>query len=356
MRIQSRGRGEEGRERITLVPETVDDLWHLSHVLEPGDFVEGDTTRRIQRNDDQMRDTGGEREHLHLTIDVEDVEFARFANRLRVGGVITDCSREDQLGFHHTINVETNEELTIEKRFKSDQIARIEEAEEATENPDVAIATVEEGAAAIHTVAQYGTEEYTSITRPTGKGEYARPRAELFEELASALSHLDVDAIILAGPGFTKRDARDYIANNYPEVDERISQVVDTSGVGDRGVHEVLKRGAVEEVQAETRIAREAELIDELTSRIAQGYEAAYGVEQVAQAADFGAVETLLVLDERLRAERQGEGDWDVDVNDVIETVEQKGGDVVVFSSEFAPGEQLRNLGGIAALLRYRLE
>ncbi|TKX82455.1 hypothetical protein EXE43_29335, partial [Halorubrum sp. SS5] len=28
----------------------------------------------------------------------------------------------------------------------------------------------------------------------------------------------------------------------------------------------------------------------------------------------------------------------------------------VVFSSEFAPGEQLANLGGIAAILRYRLQ
>jgi len=27
-----------------------------------------------------------------------------------------------------------------------------------------------------------------------------------------------------------------------------------------------------------------------------------------------------------------------------------------VFSHEFAPGEQLRNLGGIAAVLRYRLD
>jgi protein pelota len=131
---------------------------------------------------------------------------------------------------------------------------------------------------------------------------------------------------------------------------------VDTSSAGDRGVHEVLKRGAVDDVQAETRIAREAELIDELTERMAQGVKASYGVEQVAEAAEFGAVEHLLVLDERLREERQGRGDWDVDVNEVIETVEQKGGEITVFSAEFAPGEQLKNLGGIAALLRYRLE
>jgi len=76
----------------------------------------------------------------------------------------------------------------------------------------------------------------------------------------------------------------------------------------------------------------------------------------VAEAAEFGAIETLLVVDDRLRTERQGEGDWSIDVNEVIESVEQQGGDVVVFSSEFAPGEQLSNLGGIAAILRYRLQ
>ena len=355
MRIVQRGHGEEGRERITVVPETVDDLWHLSHVLEPGDLVEGDTTRRIQRDEENLRDTGGQREHLHVTIELEDVEFARFANRLRVGGVIVGCSREDQLGHHHTLNVEEHDEITVEKVFKPDQIDRLEEAEDTAENPEVAIATVEEGAASIHTVQQYGTEEYASITRPTGKGEYARPRAELFSELGEALSHLDPDAIILAGPGFTKGDAHKYVDENYPELSDRIS-VVDTASVGERGVHEVLKRGAVEEVQTETRIAREAELIDELTKRIAEGEKASYGPEAVAEAAEFGAVETLLVLDERLRTERHGEGDWEIDADEVIERVEQQGGEVVVFSSEFAPGEQLKNLGGIAALLRYRLQ
>jgi protein pelota len=341
---------------MTLVPENVDDLWHLSYVLEPGDLVSGDTTRRIQRDDENLRDTGGEREHLHVTLEIEDVEFARFANRLRVGGVIVDCSREDQLGHHHTLNVEERNEITVEKHFKPDQVERIEEAEAAAENPEVAIATVEEGEAYVHTVAQYGIDEYASFNRPTGKGEYARPREELFADLGSALSHLDVDAIILAGPGFTKQDAMDYLEAEYPEVAESVVKTVDTAGVGGRGVHEVLKRGAVDEVQQQTRIAEEAQLIDSLMENISQGAKAAYGIEEVAKAAEFGAVETLLVLDHRLREERQGRGDWDVDVNEVIERVEQQGGDVTVFSAEFDPGRQLKNLGGVAAILRYRLE
>jgi protein pelota len=355
MRIADRQQREGGRERLTLVPESLDDLWHLSHVVEPGDLVAGDTTRRIQRDDEQLRDTGGEREHLWVELAVESVEFAKFANRLRVGGEIVDCSREDQLGHHHTINVEERTEIEVEKRWKPDQRERIEEAVEATENPDVAVVTVEEGQAYVHTVAQYGTEERASLTGTTGKGEYARGREELFSDLTEVLSRLEVDAIILAGPGFTKTDALAYIEEEAPAVAERIT-TVDTAGVGDRGVHEVLKRGAVDEVQQQTRIAEESALIDELMARIAEGAKAAYGPENVAEAAEFGAVEELLVLDERLRAERQGEGEWDVDADTIIETVEQKGGDVTVFSGEFDPGRQLANLGGIAALLRYRLE
>jgi protein pelota len=355
MQIKDRYRVEGDRERITLVPESLDDLWHLQYVLEPGDLVAGDTTRRIQRNDEDLRDSGGEREHMFVTLDVEEVEFHKFANRLRVSGVISDCSREDQLGFHHTLNVEDHDEIEIEKVWKADQLERLDEAEEAAENPDVAIATVEEGEAYIHTVAQYGTDEKGRFTGTTGKGEYARGRNELWEAVASALARMDVDAIVLAGPGFTKQDALKYIEDEYPAVAEKIT-MVDTSGVGDRGVHEVLKRGAVEEVQKQTRIASEAEYIDELTKRIAQGHEAAYGPEAVAEAAEYGAVERLLLLDDKLRVERGPDGDWDIDANDVITSVERQGGEVTVFSSEFPPGQQLRNLGGIAALLRYRLE
>jgi protein pelota len=355
MRIQDRHTVDGDRERMTLVPESLDDLWHLQYVLEPGDLVSGDTTRRIQRNDDQMRDTGGEREHMHVTLAVEEVEFHKFSNRLRVAGTIEDCSREDQLGLHHTINVEERDEITVEKEFKPDQRERLKEAEEATENPDVAVATVEEGEAYIHTVAQYGTDERARFTGTTGKGEYARGRDELFDELATALARMDVDAIILAGPGFTKQDALDHIEEETPDVAKKIT-TVDTSGVGDRGVHEVLKRGAIDDVQEQTRIAEEAEFIDELTARIATGAKASYGPESVAEAADFGAVETLLILDEKLREERGESGEWSIDVDDVITKVERQGGDVTVFSGEFDPGQQLSNLGGIAALLRYRLE
>jgi len=272
------------------------------------------------------------------------VEFARFANRLRVSGVIVGCSREDQLNAHHDQR----------RGARRDNGGKALQA-----GPDRAAGGGDRGrresrrghrdrrggAAYVHTVQQYGTEEYASFTKPTGKGDYSPPREELFAELGEALAHLDADAVILAGPGFTKQDALDYITEEYRDLADRIT-TVDTSAAA-IGASTRCSSAARSTRCRRTRISKEATLIDDLTAEIAQGAKATYGPEDVAEeAAEFGAIETLLVVDDRLRTERQGEGDWSIDVNEVIESVEQQGGDVVVFSSEFAPANSSRTSVG----------
>ncbi len=337
---------EDGYGTVTLVPENLDDLWHLKYVVEDGDTVSALTQRRVERNDDMTRSTGGERETLDIELEVDDVEFARFANRLRVSGVIRSCDRETEIGNHHTVNVERNDEITVTKGWKPDQLERIEEAEEADEN-EVAVATVEEGEAHVHTVRAHGVEERATLTGTTGKGDDAAPRKELFGELTSVLENTDADAVVLAGPGFTKRDAYDYMEENAPELAETVV-VEDTASVGGRGVHEVLKRGAVERVAEEARVSEEARLVDELMERVGKEGAAAYGLNAVQDAVEYGAVEHLLVVDKFLRGHRN-------EIDPLIEGAEQKGGDVTVLSSEFEPGQRVDHLGGAAAPLRYRL-
>ena len=78
---------------------------------------------------------------------------------------------------------------------------------------------------------------------------------------------------------------------------------------------------------------------------------AAYGFADVRNALEYGAVETLLIADETLRKGREkGE-----DIDKLLTEVEQTQGKVVVFSTAFEPGEKLHKLGGIAALLRFKV-
>ena len=41
---------DEKEGLVEVLPETLDDLWHLSHIIEVGDNASSKTTRRIQDN------------------------------------------------------------------------------------------------------------------------------------------------------------------------------------------------------------------------------------------------------------------------------------------------------------------
>jgi protein pelota len=69
-------------------------------------------------------------------------------------------------------------------------------------------------------------------------------------------------------------------------------------------------------------------------------------MKEVQNAAESGAVEELMVIDNLLRKE---------DVEKIMNLVENLRGKVMVVSSEHEGGKQLTALGGMAALLRYPL-
>jgi len=72
----------------------------------------------------------------------------------------------------------------------------------------------------------------------------------------------------------------------------------------------------------------------------------AYGPEEVQRAVAMGAVETLAILDSVVRKNRSGA---------LMSAVENARGKIVVISERFEAGMKLESLGGVAALLRFKL-
>jgi protein pelota len=337
--LEERLKDNEGE--IKLVPENLEDLWHLKYIIEPNDIVFA-LTKRISESSDKLR-SDKEKVTVRLGIRVEKVEFHRFANRLRITGVIV-AGVEDS--GYHTINITVGKELSIIKKWKEEQLHRIKEAEDAARRPEIVIVTIEEGEASIGVVRQWGVEEVEVIRQSYGKdkGSYRR---EFFGDVASAIARMDFRYLVVAGPGFAKEDFMRFLKEKNPEMAEK-AIVVDTSSIGTRGFIEVLKRGVLNRIAGELRIAEEAKYLDVLLERIAKGSGVAYGLEEVREAVSYSAVETLLVADEFLREEREK---WDID--SLMREVERGGGKVVIMSTEFEPGKRLMSLGGIAALLRF---
>src|SRR3990172_3771220 len=107
---------------ISLVTESLDDLWHLKYILEPDDLVYAFTKRRIEGATDKLRPEKEAKRTVRLGINVEKVEFHKFSNRLRIHGTIVDGI---DAGAYHTINVEEGTDISIIKQWKSDQLERI---------------------------------------------------------------------------------------------------------------------------------------------------------------------------------------------------------------------------------------
>ena len=339
-------RGDFGE--ISLTPESLDDLWHLKYVVEPRDTVFSMTFRAVDSIADKIRPDKVEKKLVRLGVKVESVEFHRFSNRLRIKGTIVS---DIDTGAYHTLNIEPYTELSIVKRWKSDQIERIREAVAAAKRPEVAIVTIEEGEAAIGYLRQYGIEEVARIRQASsGKGEGTDTRAEFFVEVARQLKYAEkVQTFVVAGPGFIKDDFVKYLKNSSPELAAKVI-VEDISSIGASGFQEVLRRGVIQRVAQETRITREAQLIEALLAGIAKDGKVAYGYTAVKKAVDYGAVETLMIADEVLRGYRERGA---THIEGLMRDVERARGRVVVFSTEFEPGQRLERLGGIAALLRF---
>ncbi|MCW3134191.1 MAG: mRNA surveillance protein pelota [Methanophagales archaeon] len=362
-----KARGEKGKVgEVSLIPESLDDLWHLKHVIEAGDLVYSLTHRRMEEATDKIRPDKTEKKTVRLGIRAESVEFHKSSRRLRIKGVI-ERGLDTELGSYHTFNIEPGMELSIVKTWKEHQLKRLREAEKAVASPDVIVVTIEEGEAVVGIVRQYGVDELFSIRYGSGKGMDTGKREgskkdffyALLNQLKNSFLSTDAEAVIIAGPGFVKNDFFSFLKEKDAKL-AKITRMEQASSIGMSGFIEVLKRGAVERLKREERLTREVKLLDRLMEEISKEKDgkAVYGKEEVRNALRYGAIETLLVSDEKLMVsgirERENEEER-IEIESILKDAERAKGNVVVFSTEFEPGKRLNGLGGIAAILRFKV-
>ena len=327
---------------IRLFPETLDDLWHLSHLIGPGDLVFATTFRSVEAATDKLRPEKVEKRPDRLGIRVGKVEFHQHTNRLRIAGVIESGV---DVSSHHTLNVEPGYEISVIKRWRSFDCERLRRAVDASAYGVVHVASIEEGEGQVYRLRQFGPEWVATITAGSSKGADTGTRSVLFEKMLEVLGMV-TGPLVVAGPGFVKEEFADYVRRHAPDLAERML-VVDTRRIGRGAVQEVIGQGVLDRLLGDLHLAREVRLMDEVLVRIATDGAVAYGLSDLRRAINYGAAETVLISDALLR---------DAGAVGLVEQAEHVGASVVVMSTEFEPGERLEALGGAAALLRYRIE
>jgi protein pelota len=114
---------------------------------------------------------------------------------------------------------------------------------------------------------------------------------------------------------------------------------------------EIMQDPSIQVKLADTKAAREVQALDKFYEMMNSDPDRAfYGFEHVDKANESGAIGTLLVTDELFRSA-------DIETRkkyvSLVEQVRAQNGNVYVFSSMHASGEQLNQLTGVAAILNF---
>ena len=349
--------------KIVLKIETLDDLWHLYNTVGPSDIVISKTSRRVRVGDEDSRKSESVRKTMVLKLSVEDVSFHNFSNRVRIKGVILEGPGDlVNIGSYHTINVETGDTLTIIKdHWPKFVLDRLKEAEKSQLRPMCLIVTIEDGTAELFLAADSGIREAVrvrmSISRKRGdQKSYDATMKDFFANtllaLRSQLEQHEFGLIVIAGPGFVKDHFRDYLIG--AKIKDLPPVVVEsTNSIGVPGAKEILYRGVISKAVTELKAETETRLVESLIEHISKDDGlGAYGNDEVSNAVQFGAVEDLLITDKKLREGDEKTRRW---MDSLIRNTEKTRGSFHIVSTEHPAGDQLQRLGGIGAILRFRV-
>jgi protein pelota len=320
-----------------LTPEDLDDLWLLHDVIVPGVLVTARTERTVEVRREGEKEVVGRRP-VTLTVLAEKVELT---DRLRVGGKIVEGPPDVSKGYH-SLDIRPDDLVSVQKPWKTWEVNKLRAAAKKAE--PVLVLILDERDADFWLL----TERESHLVHIAGPGlskaEGVSRKPEYFGHVLATLEqHAGTKNIIIAGPGFTREEFSKFLFDK----NKQLAKLVITDAVshtGEPGLSELLRRGTLERLKAESRIESESMAVERLLVEIAREGLAVYGQDQTKAAIEAGAVEQLLVSDVKVR-----------ELTELLEAAEKTKTTIMIVSSSHSAGQRLLGMGGIGGILRYKL-
>lgn len=332
-----------------MLVENPDDLWYLNNIIESGDTISGKTVRKMKVTEE----AAAERKKIFVALTVEKVEYT--PKELRVSGKITEGPEDVPRGSYHTFAIEEGTTVAIIKQeWLGYQLDYLKEAT-TTKVPKIIICVFDREEALFAKLTRDGYQLLSTLKgKVTKKAVDEKIKETFYEQIIAQLDEYDkrfgLDKIILASPAFWKEEL--YKVLKSSELKKKIIQAT-CSGVDETAIAEVLKRKETQEALRQERTSKELIVVEELFAAIAKHSAASYGLKETQQAAEAGAVEQLLVTDKLIQDTRAKNTFAQLDR--LMKQVDRTKGKVWIISTEHEGGKKLQGLGGIGALLRYKL-
>ncbi|XP_014014042.1 protein pelota homolog isoform X2 [Salmo salar] len=354
--------------QVTLMPEEAEDMWHTYNLLQIGDSLMASTIRKVQ-TESSTGSVGSSRVRTTLCVCVDTIDFDSQACQLRVKGTNIQENQYVKMGAYHTIELELNRKFTLAKKiWDSVVLDRIEQACDPTQKADVAAVVMQEGLANLVLVTPAMTllrakVEVTIPRKRRGSCTQHEKALDRFYEavMQGILRHINFDVvkcILVASPGFVKDQFMAYLFREAVRQDSKILlenrpkfMLVHSSSGHKYSLKEILCDPAVTARLSDTKAAGEVKALEDFYKMLQHEPDRAfYGLAHVEKASEALAIDILLISDNLFRHQ-------DVTTRSryvrLVDNVRDNGGTVRIFSSLHVSGEQLTQLSGVAAILRF---
>ena len=126
----------EAAASITCFVEEADDVWTLYSLIEKGDEVSCNTTRKVKGDNPRA---ASEKRHMTLTVAADAVDYDGAGDELRVAGTTRTEHELVKLGSHHTLQIGLRARVSLRKAaWDASQRATLARAADAASTADLA--------------------------------------------------------------------------------------------------------------------------------------------------------------------------------------------------------------------------
>ena len=225
----------------------------------------------------------------------------------------------------------------------------------------------------------WSQQRYQRI-REEAKHEHLKKTGEIATRIFK--EQKDLKGVIIGGPGPLKDKFKEGEYLDY-QLRDKILGFVDTSYTGIQGLEELIQRG--ESLIQEASAVRERKIMETFLEHLKKDDGlSVYGLEEVKHALEYGAVKTLLISEEYewIRAKLSCQCGYNVEEDmksgstkkcpkcgnemktesekELIEILSEQaknlGSEVEIISVDSREGVQFKELGGIGAILRFKID
>ena len=331
----------EGKNYVELTVERVEDLFILYLILKPGDLVYSWTVREV-------RGRSGERfgrEKVYLGVRVRELEFHEPRGVLRIRGIIEDYPEwlEGAGGSYHSLEVGIGSTLKIMRSISREYLEQLINTLSSGIKVIIVSVSIEETTVALATrlgVSVIATISNNYVQGKEGGGSLINQR--YIEDISKVVRQLaeahKPNALIIATQGM--------LMSSIPDIEVKgilVERVVVSEG-GLSGIYEVERRGYLDKVGLKLGYDTVNRIMEELSKGsglVALG-------DEIYEALSMGAVDSLVMLD-KLLIERAEES------RRIIDNCIRTRAKLVIVPEGSEAGKLLSGIGGLAALLRFRI-